>query len=74
MTATMIPVGPLRQYVGDRPALEVQAGRSVSELLQEFAIPQGLVALVMVNGSSQPKSYRVQDNDLVKLVPLMGGG
>jgi sulfur carrier protein ThiS len=74
MTATMIPVGPLRQYVGDRPALEVNAGRSVAELLQEFSIPKAMVAIVMVNDAYQPKSYRVQDNDLVKLIPLMGGG
>jgi sulfur carrier protein ThiS len=74
MAATVIPVGPLRQYVGDRPALEVESGQTIMEILQEFGIPKALVAIVMVNGTYQPKSYRVQDNDLVKLIPLMGGG
>ena len=74
MSATVIPVGPLRQYVEDRPALEVQVGRSISEILQELDIPKAMVAIVMVNDAYRPKSYRVQDNDLVKLIPLLGGG
>jgi sulfur carrier protein ThiS len=74
MAVTVIPVGPLRQYVEDRPALQMEAGRTVTEILQEFNIPKELVAIVMVNDTYRPKSYRVQDNDLVKLIPLLGGG
>jgi sulfur carrier protein ThiS len=74
MGATVIPVGFLKQYVAGQRQVEVQAGPTVVELLEELGIPGGLVALVMVNGAYQPKSYQVQEGDIVKLVPVVGGG
>ncbi|MFQ5886841.1 MAG: MoaD/ThiS family protein [Anaerolineae bacterium] len=39
-----------------------------------MGIPPDLVAVVMVNGRQEPKSYLLQEGDQVKLVPLVGGG
>lgn len=70
----LTPVGILKRYVSDQSALVVTAGRTVAEVLEDLGIPPELVAIVMVNGLQQPKSYRLQEGDKVKLVPLMGGG
>jgi len=33
-----------------------------------------LVAVVLINGRQELKDYVLQDGDIVKLIPLVGGG
>jgi len=72
----VIPVGLLKRYVGDRelPILVDGGNRTVDELLGELGIPSPLVAIVLVNGRQELKTHILQDGDVVKLVPLVGGG
>lgn len=74
MTATLIPIGPLKSYVGDRADVRFEAGLSVRETLQALSIPPELVALVTVNGEQQMKDYIVRPGDVVKVIAVLGGG
>jgi sulfur carrier protein ThiS len=44
------------------------------EVIKDLGLDPDLVAVVMVNGRQTFKSYRLQDGDRVKLVPMVGGG
>jgi sulfur carrier protein ThiS len=47
---------------------------TVEDVLVRLAIPSDLVAIVLINGLQRPKSHPLAEGDVVKLVPLMGGG
>jgi len=44
------------------------------EAIEDLGVDPDLVAIVMVNGRQRFKSYRLQEGDQVKLVPMVGGG
>lgn len=67
-------VGLLRKYVPAESPLTVEPGRTVTEVITDLGLDPDLVAIVMVNGRQEFKSYRLQDGDSVKLVPMVGGG
>ncbi|MFQ6015125.1 MAG: MoaD/ThiS family protein [Anaerolineae bacterium] len=67
-------VGMLKEYAAGEDTVTAQAGQVISEVLSELAIPPELVAVVMVNGRQESKSYRLREGDEVNLVPLVGGG
>ncbi|MCD6554194.1 MAG: MoaD/ThiS family protein [Anaerolineae bacterium] len=72
---TLVTVGLLKKYVGDQERLGVSAqGRTVAEILAKLGIPSALVAIVMVEGRQVMKDYVPRAGDVVKLIPLMGGG
>jgi len=75
MWITLIPVGLVRDYaaISDRYHLPCSTA-TISEVLQRLAIPSELVAVALVNGRQRPKSHGLVTGDVVKLVPLMGGG
>ncbi|HIP96150.1 MAG TPA: MoaD/ThiS family protein [Anaerolineae bacterium] len=74
-SVTLVTVGLLKKYAGDRERLSVPArGRTVAEILAELGIPSALVAIVMVEGRQVMKDYVPRAGDVVKLIPLMGGG
>jgi len=68
----VVPVGMLKRYLSE--TVTANSGQTVHQLLDDLGIPPDLVAVVMVNGRQEPKSYLLQEGDQVKLVPLMGGG
>ena len=69
------PVGLLREYIGNRETRIVTGeGQTIAEVLEALGIPAVLVALVLINGRQELKNYVLQDGDVVKLVPLVGGG
>ena len=69
------PVGLLKKYIGDRETpILTGGGQTVAEALEALGIPSMLVALVLINGRQELKDYVLQDGDVVKLVPLVGGG
>lgn len=75
MCITVIPVGLLRNYATASCRIRLSpGGATIEELLKQLAIPSELVAIAVVNGLQRPKSHRLATGDVVKLVPLMGGG
>jgi sulfur carrier protein ThiS len=74
MTAQIRPIGMLRSYVGGQNQVTVEAGRTVREAIAALGMPPEIVALVMVNEEQQPKDYILQDDDVVRLLAVIGGG
>lgn len=74
MTAWIRPIGMLRQYTSNQPEVLIESGKSVLEALAELGIPTEIVALVIVNQKPKNKDYIIQDNDLIQLMAIIGGG
>jgi len=71
----IIPVGLLKKYIGDRETpIVTRRGQTVTEVIETLGIPSVLVAVVLINGRQELKDYVLQDGDVVKLMPLVGGG
>jgi len=69
----VVSVGMLKKYI-TQERVTANSGQTVRQLLDGLGIPPDLVAVVMVNGRQESKSYLLQEGDQVKLVPLVGGG
>ncbi|MGA9351849.1 MAG: MoaD/ThiS family protein [Anaerolineae bacterium] len=74
MGVTLIPVGFLKEYTGGQDRLELAAGPTVAEMLEEVGIPPALVAAVVRGDDLVPKEYRPQDGETIKVIAVMGGG
>jgi sulfur carrier protein ThiS len=74
MSATILPLGMLKDYIGGLKETTVENGLSVREILVVIGINSDLVAGVFVNGEQQTKEYIIQDGDIVKLLAVIGGG
>ena len=75
MSVIIKPTGLLKSYTGGHSSLTLDcAGKTVRDCLVEIQVPSELVAMVMVNGLLQEKDYIVQDQDVIQLIPLVGGG
>ncbi len=74
MAVTIRPIGMLKNYIGDRPEAEVEAGRTVRQTLADLGIPPALVALVLVNDVQRDKDYVLLDGDSVRIIAVIGGG
>ncbi len=75
MSVEIRPTGLLKSYAGEQSNLILDcAGKTVRDCLREISIPSELVAMVLVNGSLQEKDYIVHDQDVIQLIPLVGGG
>jgi thiamine biosynthesis protein ThiS len=67
-------VGLLKKYAPPDTPLTIEPGQTVAEVIGDLGVDPDLVAIVMVNGRQKLKSYRLQDGDQLKLVPMVGGG
>ncbi len=74
MTATIRPLGMLKDYIGQLKETSVPSGVSVRDALIQVGINPDLVAGVFVNDEQQTKDYILQDGDSVKLLAVIGGG
>ena len=74
MSATIRPLGILKDYLGEFKEATVEAGISIRETLKIIGINPDLVAGVFVNEEQQSKDYILQDGDMVKLLAVIGGG
>ncbi len=75
MSITVRPSGLLKTYANDQSSLAMDCeGVTVRECLVMLKIPVELVAVVMVNGILRDKDYVMQDQDVIQLIPLVGGG
>lgn len=74
MSATLHALGIIKSYTGGKNEIAVEAGNTVRETMRALNIPPEVVALVLVNDAPQSKEYRVQDDDVIKLIAVVGGG
>jgi sulfur carrier protein ThiS len=75
MSAWIRPTNLLKSYTGGKTNIPVEIdGKNVKEFLILLKIPAELVALVVVNGVAQSKEYVLQDEDVIQLIPVVGGG
>lgn len=74
MSATICPLGMLRQYLQGEKEARIAAGQTVRQALTSLGIPPEVVALVLVNDQPQEKDYFLQDGDVVKILAVIGGG
>ena len=74
MPAHIKPTGALKSYIGGKTEVTVETGRTVREAITALGIPPEIVAMVLVNDAQQPKDYILQDEDVVRLIMVVGGG
>lgn len=74
MTAIIQTSSGLKSYLEGKDEFEVEAGRSVLDTLIGLNIKPELIALVIVAGEQKTKDYVIQENDLVKVMAIIGGG
>ena len=60
--------------IGESCPVELPAGATVGELVQQLGLPPAEVKLFFVNGRSQPLEYALADGDEVGIFPPVGGG
>jgi len=71
----IIPVGLIKEkFAGKIPHHVDAAGLTVQELLSRLPIQSDLVAFTVVNGRLVSRDHHLSDNDVIKLVPMVGGG
>ncbi len=74
MRPTIRPLGFLKQYINGKSSIEVKAGKSIIEILQEYSIPSELVAGVFLKEKLISKEYILKEEDDVVLMAIIGGG
>ena len=75
MRITLSLVGLLREYSDSPQELRLSdRGTTVGQLIHHLSVPPDLVAIASVNGVQRPRAHRLCDGDVVKLLPIVGGG
>jgi molybdopterin converting factor small subunit len=69
-------LGIARYMPGERGDFEIEIGdaEKVSGLLARLGVPEGAVALVMINQEKGEPDTVLKDGDVVSLLPLIVGG
>ncbi|MFZ5631458.1 MAG: MoaD/ThiS family protein [Bacillota bacterium] len=68
--------GPLEKY-GDRGEVhfaEIKPGWTIEQLLDCLRIPRPAIGFITVNGCKALLTYRLQENDVIKVFPHVSGG
>jgi molybdopterin converting factor small subunit len=74
MSAILRLSGPLRDYNGGKPELQVEPGQTVREVVSGLGIVPETIAVVVVNEEQETKDYLIQDGDVVLVLAIIGGG
>ncbi len=74
MPATLRLSGPLRDFNGGKPELQVQPGRTIREVITDHGIVPETIAVVVVNEEQQTKDYIFKEGDVVLVLAIIGGG
>jgi len=74
MPAILRPSGALKDLVGGKAEVQVEAGRTIRETLASIGIVPEVVALVMVNNEQQNKDYLIREGDVIRVLAVIGGG
>ena len=69
----------LRKYHPNRGSsealiIELDDKANLANLVDKLKIPKEEIAITMVNGRQEEKSYLLQEGDRIGLFPLIGGG
>lgn len=64
----------LRQFAQQNDKIELDDGKSVSDLLERLGIPPSKVAIILVNGRHAEQDQPLQDGETVSLFPAIAGG
>jgi len=69
----------LRKYHPNRGSsealiIELDDKANLANLVDKLKIPKEEIAITMVNGRQEEKSYFLQEGDRIGLFPLIGGG
>ena len=64
----------LRQFAKQNDKIELDDGKSVSDLLERLGIPPSKVAIVLVNGRHADQDQPLRDGETVSLFPAIAGG
>ena len=68
--AQLLPPGSKNK----RAKITVKDGVTVDELLKELKIPSNVTNVIMVNGTHQNRSTRLNEGDVVSVIPPVTGG
>jgi sulfur carrier protein ThiS len=74
MPAVLRVSGSIRDLIGGKQEVPVDAGISVRETLKNLGIVPEVVALVVVNEQVRDKDYIIQDKDTIRVLAVIGGG
>ena len=74
MTATIRLGASLKNLISGKDEYSVEAGKTVRESLLQHGINPDLIALVTVNGLLENKDYIIKENDIVRVMAVIGGG
>lgn len=74
MTAIIRTSSAFKSFLEGKDEFEVEAGQTVRETLVRLNIKPELIALVIVAGEQKTKDYIIQDNDVIKVMAIIGGG
>jgi molybdopterin converting factor small subunit len=75
MKVTVKHFATLKQDEGQaRVEIELNPGATVSDLLSKLGIEQDDVGILIVSGKQGTFGQKIKENDLVTLIPHIGGG
>jgi sulfur carrier protein ThiS len=74
MPATLRLSGPLRDFNGGKPELQVESGHTVREVVTGLGIVPETIAVVVVNDEQSTKDYVIREGDVVLVLAIIGGG
>ena len=79
MRVTVKLYATLRRYKPEIPSgaglsLDVPSGTTVSQIVEQLAIPDGVALVAMVNDKVQKLDYVLADGDTLSLFPPVAGG
>ena len=74
MPATLRLGASLKYLITGKDEYLVDSGKSVRDTLLQVGIKPELIALVSVNGAMQTKDYVIQEDDIIRIMSVVGGG
>ena len=57
-----------------RAKIDVKDGVSIAEVLEELNIPKDTTSVIMVNGAHQKIDVKLNDGDVLSVIPPVTGG
>lgn len=75
ISVTVLPWGYLRAPFGkERLELSLQHGTSVEQMISDLGIEIDIVVTVVINDVTASMGSILEDQDIVKLIPVISGG
>ncbi len=74
MKVTVKLFATLREYGDNIRTLDFDEGTSVFQVIQALDLPEGDIAIIMINGRHAKPETELKENDVLALFPPVGGG